>query len=145
MDILNFRTKLPFHFLLEPLHETPYNGYEFGETYQTALQEMKHGEKISHWIWYVFPQIQGLGLSGTTAYFSIKDISARDYYAHPILSTKLIEIDIETDDLMAVFGYTDAFKVQSCVTLFKYAASEQEVFQKVLDKFCRGNENEKTL
>lgn len=47
-------------------------GYGFGETYQTALAEMKRGEKISHWIWYVFPQIQGLGLSGTTAYFSIK-------------------------------------------------------------------------
>ncbi|MBO5164579.1 MAG: DUF1810 domain-containing protein [Ruminococcus sp.] len=127
------------------------NGYSFGETYQTALAEMKQGEKISHWIWYVFPQIQGLGLSGTTAYFSIKDLSeAKDYYAHPVLGARLIEIsetllDIETDDPMAVFGYPDAFKVRSCMTLFKHAAPEQEVFQKVLDKFCRGNEDEKTL
>lgn len=126
-------------------------GYGFGETYQTALAEMQQGEKISHWIWYVFPQIQGLGLSGTTAYFSIKDLSeAKDYYAHPILGARLIEITetllyIGTDDLMAVFGYTDAFKLRSCMTLFKHAAPEQDLFQKVLDKFCRGNEDERTL
>ncbi len=51
------------------------SGYSFGETYNTALSEMKQGYKVSHWIWYVFPQIQGLGLSGTTAYFSIKDLA----------------------------------------------------------------------
>ncbi len=127
------------------------HGYGFGETYQTALAEMKRGEKISHWIWYVFPQIQGLELSGTTAYFSIKDLEeARDYNAHPILGTRLIEITetllhIETDDPMAVFGYPDAFKLRSCMTLFKHAAPEQDLFQKVLDKFCRGDEDEKTL
>lgn len=126
-------------------------GYSFGETYQTALSEMKHGEKLTHWIWYVFPQIQGLGRSGTTALFSIKDLNeAKDYYAHPILGARLKEItetllDIETDDPMAVFGYPDAFKLRSCMTLFKHAAPEQELFQKVLDKFCRGNEDEKTL
>lgn len=124
------------------------HGYGLGETYQTALVEMKQGEKLSHWMWYVFPQIQGLGRIGTTAYFSIKDLEeARDYYAHPILGERLIEIllNIETDDPMAVFGYTDAFKLHSCMTLFKHAAPEQELFQKVLDKFCRGNEDEKTL
>ena len=126
-------------------------GYGFGETYQTALTEMKQGEKISHWIWYVFPQIKGLGISGTTAYFSIKDLAeAKDYYAHPILGTRLLEIteellNIKTDDSMTVFGYPDAFKVRSCMTLFKHAAPEQELFQKVLDKFCRGVEDEKTL
>ena len=126
-------------------------GYGFGETYQTALAEMKRGEKTSHWIWYVFPQIQDLGWSGTTAYFSIKDLSeAKDYYAHPVLGARLKEItetqlDIESDDPMAVFGYTDAFKLRSCMTLFKHAAPEQDLFQKVLDKFCRGNEDEKTL
>lgn len=127
------------------------HGYSFGETYQTALDEMKRGEKTSHWIWYVFPQIQGLGWSGTTAYFSIKDLSeAKDYYAHPVLSARLIKITetllhIGTDDPMAIFGYSDAFKLRSCMTLFKHAAPEQDLFQKVLDKFCRGNEDEKTL
>ncbi len=127
------------------------HGYGFGETYQTALIEMKQVEKISHFILYVFPQIKGLGLSGTTAYFSIKNLSeAKDYYTHPILGERLIEItkellNIETDDPMAVFGYPDAFKLRSCMTLFKYAVPEQDLFQKVLNKFCRGNEDEKTL
>ncbi len=127
------------------------HGYGFGETYQTALTEMKQGKKISHWIWYVFPQIQGLGWSGTTAYFSIKDLSeAKDYYAHPILAARLKKITetllhIGTDDPMAVFGYPDAFKLRSCMTLFKYAVPEQDLFQKVLDKFCNGSEDERTL
>lgn len=127
------------------------NGYGFGEIYQTAFSEMRQGYKVSHWIWYVFPQIQGLGWSGTTAYFSIKDLKeAKDYFAHPILGERLIEItkellNIKTDDLMAVFGYPDAFKLRSCMTLFKHAAPEQDLFQKVLDKFCRGTEDEKTL
>lgn len=127
------------------------HGYGFGETYQTALAEMKQGEKFSCWMWYVFPQIQGLGLSNTTAFFSIQSLAeAKNYYEHPILGARLIEItsellNIETDDPMAVFGYPDAFKLRSCMTLFKHAAPEQELFQKVLDKFCRGNEDEKTL
>lgn len=127
------------------------NGYGFGETYQTALSEMKQGEKLTHWIWYVFPQIQGLGFSEVTAYFSIKDISeAVDYYAHPVLGERLIEItrtlmDIETDDPMAVFGHIDAYKLRSCMTLFKYAAPQQKLFKQVLDKFCLGAEDEKTL
>jgi len=112
---------------------------------------MKRGEKISHWIWYVFPQIQGLGLSGTTAYFSIKDIEeATDYYEHPILGQRLTEItsvllDIDNDDPMTVFGYPDAYKVRSCMTLFKHAAPEQKLFQQVLDKFCRSIEDDKTI
>ena len=127
------------------------SGYSFGETYNTALSEMKQGYKASHWIWYVFPQIQGLGRSGTTAYFSIKDLQeAIDYYAHPVLGARLVEICkvlliIPSDDPMSVFGYPDAFKVRSCMTLFKYAAPEETVFQKVLDKFCQGNEDGKTL
>lgn len=126
-------------------------GYSFGETYETALSEMKQGQKMTHWIWYVFPQIQGLGISGTTAFFSIKDLNeAKDYYAHPVLGARLIEITeellkIQTDDPMTVFGYPDAYKVRSCMTLFKYAAPEQELFQKVLNKFCRGMEDDKTV
>ena len=71
---------------LEKFIDAQDNGYSFGETYATALAEMKHGHKDTHWMWYVFPQIQGLGLSGTTAYFSIKDLDeAKDYYNHPVL------------------------------------------------------------
>lgn len=127
------------------------HGYSFGETYTTALSEIKQGRKISHWIWYVFPQIQGQGWSGTTAYFSIKDLDeAKDYYAHPILRDRLVEIsnalmNLECSDPMAVFGNPDAYKLRSCMTLFKYAAPERDVFQRVLDKFCCGVEDEKTI
>lgn len=126
-------------------------GYSHGETYQTALDEMKQGQKTSHWIWYVFPQIKGLGFSNVSVYFSIKDIEeARDYYEHPILGQRLTEItsvllDIDNDDPMAVFGYPDAYKVRSCMTLFKQAVPEQDLFQQVLDKFCRGIEDDKTI
>lgn len=126
-------------------------GYGFGETYQTALTEMKQGQKISHWIWYIFPQIKGLGFSNVSVYFSIKDIEeARDYYEHPVLGQRLTEItsvllDIDNDDPMAVFGFIDAFNVRSCMTLFKRVVPEQELFQQVLDKFCRGVEDDKTI
>jgi len=127
------------------------NGYSFGETYFTALEKIKHGYKETHWMWYVFPQIQGLGLSGTTAYFSITDMEeAKAYYNHPVLGQRLIEItnillDIESSDPVQVFGIPDAFKLRSCMTLFKYAAPENDLFQRVLDKFCQGEVDYKTL
>lgn len=136
---------------LEKFIDAQDNGYSFGETYATALAEMKHGHKDTHWMWYVFPQIQGLGLSGTTAYFSIKDLDeAKDYYNHPVLDQRLIEItsvllDIESSDPVQVFGIPDAFKLRSCMTLFKYAAPENDLFQRVLEKFCQGEVDYKTL
>lgn len=99
----------------------------------------------------MFPHIHELELSGTTAYFSIKDLSeAKDYYVHPILGARLIEIcnvllNIESDDPMNAFGFLDALNVRSSMILFKHAASEESVFQKVLDKFCQGKEDEKTI
>jgi uncharacterized protein (DUF1810 family) len=88
-------------------------------------------------MWYVFPQIQGLGWSVTTALFSIRDLrDAIDYYEHPILGTRLIQIteealNTERSDAMAVFGNPDAYKLRSCMTLFKYAAPENDLFQRV--------------
>lgn len=126
-------------------------GYDFGEPYPTALAEMKNGRKIEHWMWYVFPQIRGLGCSDITSYFSIQDMTeAADYYAHPVLGARLIEITsellhIRTDDPMVVFGYPDAFKLRSCMTLFKLTAPENDLFQRVLDKFCQGQEDDETL
>ncbi len=127
------------------------NGYKLASTYETALSEIKQGKKDSHWIWYVFPQIQGLGQSDITAYFSIKDLQeAKDYYAHSVLGARLIEItsellNINTDDPVAIFGINDSFKLRSCMTLFKYAIPEQKLFQQVLDKFCQSIDDEKTL
>lgn len=126
-------------------------GYSFCETYETALSEMKKGVKISHWIWYVFPQIQGLGISETTAYFSIKNLEeAIDYYNHPVLNSRLIEItsellNIKNNDPMFVFGYPDTYKIRSCMTLFKRAVPDNDLFQRVLDKFYQGTEDYNTL
>ena len=126
-------------------------GYSFGETYTTALAELKRGYKNSCWMWYVFPQIKGLGLTGTTAYFSINDLQeAADYLAHPILGARLTEISsellrLEENDPVAVFGLPDAYKLRSCMTLFMHAAPQNEIFSKVLDKFCQGTEDDETL
>ena len=86
---------------------------------------MNQGYKVSHWIWYVFPQIQGLGISGTT-FFSIHDLSeTKSYYLPPVLDVRLIEIcevllNITSDDPMSIFGYPDALKVRSYMTLYSY-------------------------
>ena len=126
-------------------------GYSFGDTYATALAEIKNGRKVSCWMWYVFPQIKGLGLSGTTAFFSINDLTeAQDYYAHPVLGERLREItqaalEIGNDDPVQVFGIPDAYKLRSCMTLFRQAAPHDALFQKVLDKYCRGRDDGNTL
>lgn len=126
------------------------HGYSFGETYAVALDEVRHEHKNEHWIWYVFPQIDGLGWSGTTAYFSIKNIQeARDYAAHPVLGARLREItqalmDCECDDLMVIFGDPDAGKVRSSMTLFRHAVPDEPLFGQVIDRFCMGSEDYRT-
>lgn len=127
------------------------NGYSFGSDYRTALSEIRNGRKISHWIWYVFPQIKGLGFSSVAKYFSIDSMSeAIDYIQHPVLSERLVEISsellkLESNDPAVVMGYPDDYKLRSCMTLFRYAAPQISVFQQVLDKFFQGTEDFKTL
>ncbi len=109
------------------------NGYGFGETYQTALQEMKQGEKVSHWIWYVFPQIQGLGISGTTAYFSIKDLNeAKDYSAHPILGERLTEI---TETLLDIAKEVIFRRGQKPIITQRYNVLEDKEYQRVTRRY----------
>jgi uncharacterized protein (DUF1810 family)/ASC-1-like (ASCH) protein len=125
-------------------------GYSYGETYQTALTEIRNGKKNSCWMWYVFPQIHGLGWSGKTAFFSICGLKeAIDYYEHPILGTRLTQITAETlniksGDAMEIFGDPDIYKFRSCMTLFKYAAPDNDLFQRALDKFYKGREDKNT-
>ena len=101
------------------------HGYSFGMPYDTALAEIRAGLKRTDWMWYIFTQIAGLGRSRISVYFSISGLNeARDYYAHPVLGSRLIEISetllpLQTDDPMAVFGYPDAYKLRSCMTLFR--------------------------
>lgn len=120
-------------------------------SYETALAEVKNGLKVSHWMWYIFPQISGLGHSSTARYYAIKDLGeARAYMADPVLGPRLIEISSEllklkTNSASGVFGPIDDLKLRSCMTLFKEASPECDVFSKVLDKFYRGSADSMTL
>ena len=121
------------------------------DSYGPALQEIKNGRKRSQWMWYIFPQIAGLGMSSTAQYDAITDLQeAKKYMADNVLGGRLLEIsgallDLETDDAHEVFGYPDDMKLRSSMTLFSAAAPEQEVFQKVLDKYFGGKQDERTL
>lgn len=127
-------------------------GYDFGQTYQTALSEIKNGEKQTHWIWYVLPQIRGLGGDKITELFSLDSLEdPANYYKHPILGARLIEIceellKLNAADPVSILGsYIEAYKLRSCMTLFKYAAPNDVTFQSILDKYCLGAECDKTL
>ena len=119
-------------------------------SYDAALREIKAGHKRTHWMWYIFPQIAGLGFSSTAQFYAISSMhEAKDYYAHPVLGKRLVEISeallaLDTSDAGAVMGYPDDLKLRSSMTLF-LAASGDAVFQKVLDKFYSGKPDSKTL
>ena len=99
--------------------------------YDAALREIRSGRKRSHWMWYIFPQLQGLGFSSTAQYYGIRDLEeAKAYIAHPVLGPRLKEISeallgLDTRDPSAVMGYPDDLKLRSCMTLFELAAPEQ--------------------
>ena len=119
--------------------------------YETALREIRAGHKRSHWIWYIFPQLDGLGYSPTAQYYGIRDLEqAKDYMAHPVLGPRLVEISeallaLPSSDPGAVMGYPDDLKLCSSMTLFELAAPDQPVFGKVLDKFYGGRRDPLTL
>jgi len=119
--------------------------------YSVALIEIMNSKKRTHWMWYVFPQIQGLGMSETSRLYAIKDIhEAADFLNHPVLGSRLIRIcgellDLESDDANAIFGSPDDLKLRSSMTLFSSVPSADAVFQEVLDKFFKGEKDEKTL
>ena len=119
--------------------------------YDAALREIRSGRKRSHWMWYIFPQLQGLGFSSTAQYYGIRDLEeAKAYIAHPVLGPRLKEISeallgLDTCDPSAVMGYPDDLKLRSCMTLFELAAPEQPVFGRVLEKYYAGRRDGLTL
>lgn len=119
--------------------------------YETALAEIRSGNKYSHWVWYIFPQIAGLGHSSTSEYYAISNLEeARAYMDEPVLRKRLIHISeallsLGSDDAEDVMGWPDDMKLRSSMTLFSLAAPEESVFQKVLDKFWAGEPDQKTL
>jgi uncharacterized protein (DUF1810 family) len=119
--------------------------------YAIAFSEIKNGKKRSHWMWYIFPQIQGLGFSATSKFYAIKDLHEAEEFLHdPVLGKRLIDIcnellKLETNDANKVFGSPDDVKLRSSITLFSSVSGADPVFQKVLDKFFNGKKDPRTL
>ena len=119
--------------------------------YDQALKEIRSGRKRSHWMWYIFPQIQGLGFSSTAQYYAIRDLDeAKEYLAHPVLGERLKEISsalLELEGLSAseIFGYPDDLKLRSSMTLFRLADLDCDIFEKVLEKYYGGKPDDRTV
>lgn len=125
--------------------------------FDTALQEIRTGRKRSHWMWYIFPQIHGLGFSSTSQYYAIQNLQeAEDFLADPYLGGNLraicgILLVLETNDPYQIFGSPDDMKLRSSMTLFEAAADkagregDRNIFSKVLRKYYKGRRDQKTL
>lgn len=123
--------------------------------YPQVLKELRNGKKTSHWMWFIFPQIEGLGHSPTAKYYSIKTPDsyrdeAKEYIAHPILGTRLLEcsniiLKIENKTADEIFGYSDTAKLKSSMTLFNCVTPDRKVFTAVLKKYFAGEQDEQTL
>ena len=118
--------------------------------YEQALTEVKNGRKSSHWIWYIFPQLKGLGMSYNAQYYGIRDKEeAEAYLAHPVLGERLREItwtflQLENTTAQEVFGSLDAMKLLSCMTLFNEVASD-DLFQRVIVQYYQGMSDTTTM
>jgi uncharacterized protein (DUF1810 family) len=118
--------------------------------YAGVLDELRRGRKVGHWIWFVFPQVAGLGYSAMSQLYAISSLDeARAYLAHPVLGPRLRECAatvLATTDRTApeIFGSTDAMKLRSSMTLFHRAAPDEPVFAQVLDRYFGGIVDEAT-
>ena len=119
--------------------------------YHRALSELRGGRKQSHWIWFVFPQIEGLGHGSTARFYPIKSREeAKAYLKHPVLGVRLAECAetlpaIEGRSATAIFGYADNVKLKSSMTLFASLAAPESAYELVLDKYFNGNHDQPTL
>jgi len=119
--------------------------------YEQALSEIRSGRKRSHWMWYIFPQYEGLGFSSTSKLYAIKSVGeAEAYLNHPVLGPRLRDcaqaaLDVEGRSAREVFGSPDNMKLKSCATLFAQVTPAGSVFEQLLEKYYRGERDEKTL
>jgi uncharacterized protein (DUF1810 family) len=134
--------------------DDPFNLARFvsaqAQTYEHALAELRDGRKRSHWMWFVFPQVAGLGHSSLAQHYGISSLAeARAYLAHPVLGPRLREVSSVVAALPAgpeaIFGSIDAMKLRSSMTLFDRAAPEEPVFAQVLAKYYGGEPDQATL
>lgn len=121
------------------------------DSYPLALAEMKAGEKRLHWMWYIFPQIAGLGNSSNATYYAVKSsLEASVYLQHEILGKRLVEITnivlgIDNKSAYQIFDHPDYLKFRSCITLFALVPDTDPVFQKALDKYFDGKKCDMTV
>ena len=120
--------------------------------FETALDELRKGRKRSHWMWFIFPQLRGLGRSHTARLYGVGNLDeARAYLAHPLLGPKLdlctkTVNDLQGSSLRAIFGSPDDRKFWSCATLFSLAADDADnPFRRALDRWCEGRLDEQTI
>jgi uncharacterized protein (DUF1810 family) len=121
------------------------------EIYDRVLAELRRGQKRTHWMWFIFPQIDGLAYSATSKHYAIKSIEeARQYLNHPLLGSRLLEcaeavLAVEGRSVSEIFGYPDDLKLKSSMTLFAYVADPGSVFVRVLDKYFQAEQDVRTL
>ena len=126
------------------------NAQDQGGTYQQALAELRRGRKTSHWMWFVFPQIAGLGSSPMARRYAISSLAeAAAYLAHPVLGPRLVDcaravLQIDAARAEEIFGSIDAIKLRSSMTLFARADPDEPVFGQVLDRFYAGRPDRAT-
>jgi uncharacterized protein (DUF1810 family) len=122
-----------------------------GPAYDQAMSEIRRGRKHSHWMWYIFPQFDGLGVSSTSRQYAIKSVAeAEAYLRHPVLGPRLVEsvtavLGVEGRSAFDVFGSPDDMKLQSCATLFASVSPAGSVFEQLLDRYFGGERDDKTL
>ena len=121
------------------------------QTYDQAMAELRAGRKRTHWMWFVFPQVAGLGRSGMAQRFAISGLEeARAYLGHPVLGRRRVESAkalpaLDPEDADEVFGPVDAMKLRSSMTLFAQASPDEPVFREVLEHYFGGVPDEATL
>lgn len=140
---------------MEQMEDDPFDLERFvkaqGLTYHQALRELRCGRKLSHWMWWIFPQIDGLGFSSTTRRYSIKSREeAEAYLAHPILGPRLREcseavVAVENRTAIQIMGSPDDMKLQSSATLFACVSAPGSVFHRLLERLYASVPDAKTL
>ncbi len=119
--------------------------------YESALSEIRNGKKEGHWIWYIFPQLKGLGYSSTAREYGIDGYAeAKEYISDTQLRERLVEIsqallDCGVDSITDIVGYPDENNVRACMTLFREVCPEEKVFDEVLTRFFQGEPDQKTM
>lgn len=121
------------------------------DDYEQALAEIRGGRKRSHWMWYIFPQVEGLGFSSTSRFYAIRSIAeAKAYLEHPLLGPRLVEcaeaaLGVEGKSAREIFGAPDDMKLRSSATLFAQVSPPGSVFARLLERFYGGEPDPETL